>query len=381
MLLHAGLDVGSTTVKVVCLDEQNHVLYSVYRRHKSDVKLAVQKVMEELLETVKDQSIQMAVTGSGGMFLEDYLGIPFVQEVIAETKAIRSLLPHTEVIIELGGEDSKITYLSGNVEQRMNSICAGGTGAFIDQMATLLDTDASGLNALASEYEKIYPIASRCGVFAKTDVQALLNQGASHADIAMSVFQSVVNQTISNLACGRPIRGNITFLGGPLHFLDQLRNRFVETLGSANNTFTTPEDGQLFVARGASLLAAEEAPVQSLQQIVDRFQSDRPYVTEERKLMEPLFASEEEYEAFRKAHETSKEVYGKLEDYHGPCYLGIDSGSTTAKMVLIGEDNQILYTHYSNNRGKPLEHIMEHLQEIYAGLNDDAYIASSGITG
>lgn len=381
MLLHAGLDVGSTTVKVVCLDEKNHVLYSVYRRHKSDVKLAVQKVVEELLETVKDQPIQMAVTGSGGMFLEDYLGIPFVQEVIAETKAIRSLLPHTEVIIELGGEDSKITYLSGNVEQRMNSICAGGTGAFIDQMATLLDTDASGLNALASEYEKIYPIASRCGVFAKTDVQALLNQGASHADIAMSVFQSVVNQTISNLACGRPIRGNITFLGGPLHFLDQLRNRFIETLGSKNNTFTTPEDGQLFVARGASLLAAEEAPVQSLQQIVDRFQSDRPYVTEERKLMEPLFASEEEYEAFRKAHETSKEVYGKLEDYHGPCYLGIDSGSTTAKMVLIGEDNQILYTHYSNNRGKPLEHIMEHLQEIYAGLNDDAYIASSGITG
>lgn len=381
MLYHAGLDVGSTTVKVVCLDEEDRICFSVYRRHKSDVKRTVEQVMQELVDTIGNQAIQLAVTGSGGMFLEDYLHIPFVQEVIAETKAIRALLPHTEVIIELGGEDSKITYLSGSVEQRMNSICAGGTGAFIDQMASLLDTDASGLNAMASEYEKIYPIASRCGVFAKTDVQALLNQGASHEDIAMSVFQSVVNQTISNLACGRPIRGNITFLGGPLHFLDQLRVRFIETLGSENNTFTTPEDGQLFVARGAALLAQEEADVQDLQRIVDRFSSGKELVTEERKLMEPLFISPEEYEAFRKDHETNKEVYGSLSDYHGPTYLGIDSGSTTAKMVLIGEDNQILYTHYSSNRGRPLEHIIEHLQEIYAQLNDDAYIACSGITG
>ena len=381
MLYHAGLDVGSTTVKVVCLDEEDRICFSVYRRHKSDVKRTVEQVMQELVDTIGNQAIQLAVTGSGGMFLEDYLHIPFVQEVIAETKAIRMLLPHTEVIIELGGEDSKITYLSGSVEQRMNSICAGGTGAFIDQMASLLDTDASGLNAMASEYEKIYPIASRCGVFAKTDVQALLNQGASHEDIAMSVFQSVVNQTISNLACGRPIRGNITFLGGPLHFLDQLRVRFIETLGSENNTFTTPEDGQLFVARGAALLAQEEADVQVLQRIVDRFSSGKELVTEERKLMEPLFISPEEYEAFRKDHETNKEVYGSLSDYHGPTYLGIDSGSTTAKMVLIGKENQILYTHYSSNRGRPLEHIIAHLQEIYAQLNDDAYIACSGITG
>lgn len=381
MLYHAGLDVGSTTVKVVCLDEEDRICFSVYRRHKSDVKRTVEQVMQELVDTIGNQAIQLAVTGSGGMFLEDYLHIPFVQEVIAETKAIRALLPHTEVIIELGGEDSKITYLSGSVEQRMNSICAGGTGAFIDQMASLLDTDASGLNAMASEYEKIYPIASRCGVFAKTDVQALLNQGASHEDIAMSVFQSVVNQTISNLACGRPIRGNITFLGGPLHFLDQLRVRFIETLGSENNTFTTPEDGQLFVARGAALLAQEEADVQDLQRIVDRFSSGKELVTEERKLMEPLFISPEEYEAFRKDHETNKEVYGSLSDYHGPTYLGIDSGSTTAKMVLIGKENQILYTHYSSNRGRPLEHIIAHLQEIYAKLNDDAYIACSGITG
>ncbi|MDD7592788.1 MAG: acyl-CoA dehydratase activase-related protein [Peptoniphilaceae bacterium] len=381
MAFYAGLDVGSTTVKVVCLDAEAHVVFAVYRRHKSDVKNTVEGVLQELLDQVGNVPIRMAVTGSGGMFLEDYLHIPFVQEVVAETKAIRKILPHTEVIIELGGEDSKITYLSGNVEQRMNSICAGGTGAFIDQMANLLDTDAAGLNALAREYEKIYPIASRCGVFAKTDVQALLNQGASHADIAMSVFQSVVNQTISNLACGRPIRGNITFLGGPLHFMDQLRNRFIETLGADDNTFTTPEDGQLFVARGAALLALEEADVQDLQQIVDRFGSDTSYVTEERKTMEPLFTSEAEYEAFRAAHETNKEVYATLEDYHGPMYLGIDSGSTTAKMVLLGEDDQILYTHYSNNRGKPLEHIMDHLNEIYAKKPDDAFIACSGITG
>ncbi len=381
MRLHAGLDVGSTTVKVVCFDENEQLIYSVYRRHKSDVKKAVESVMNELLETVGDVPVQMAVTGSGGMFLESYLGIPFVQEVIAETKAIRTILPHTEVIIELGGEDSKITYLAGNVEQRMNSICAGGTGAFIDQMANLLDTDAAGINRLAADYGKIYPIASRCGVFAKTDVQALLNQGASHADIAMSVFQSVVNQTISNLACGRPIRGNITFLGGPLHFMDQLRSRFIETLGSEGNTFTTPEDGQLFVARGAAILAKEEAEVQSLQHILDHFSSDEDYVTEERKLMKPLFDSKEQYEAFKRAHQTDKEVYGDLASYHGPVYLGIDSGSTTAKMVLIGEDHTILYTHYSSNRGKPLEHIMEHLLEIYRLMPEDTYIASSGITG
>lgn len=381
MLLHAGLDVGSTTVKVVCLNQNGDAIYEVYRRHKSDVKATVQGVISELFNQVGDQEIRLAVTGSGGMFLEDYLGIPFVQEVVAETKAIRKILPHTEVIIELGGEDSKITYLSGNIEQRMNSICAGGTGAFIDQMANLLDTDAGGLNRLASDYEKIYPIASRCGVFAKTDVQALLNQGASHADIAMSVFQSVVSQTISNLACGRPIRGNITFLGGPLHFMDQLRNRFIETLGSEYNTFTTPEDGQLFVARGAALIALETAEKRSLQSIVDRFASGAHYVIDEKKTMEPLFASVQEYEAFQAAHRTDKEVYQDLEDYHGDAYLGIDSGSTTAKMVLIGADNQILYTHYSNNKGKPLEHVMAHLLEIYERMPADTKIVSSGITG
>lgn len=383
MKIHAGLDVGSTTVKVVALDENENVIFSVYRRHKSDVKLTVKQVLIELYEQVGNATVRMNVTGSGGMFVEKNLGITFIQEVIAGTKAIREFLPHTDVIIELGGEDSKITYLSGNVEQRMNSICAGGTGAFIDQMANLLDTDASGLNELAYGFEKLYPVASRCGVFAKTDIQALMNDGASNEDIAMSVFQSVVNQTISNLACGRPIEGNITFLGGPLHFLENLRERFIETLGDDGNTFTTPENGQLYVAMGAALEARDNAENISLQELIDRINSGVILEDEEEemKTLEPLFDSEDDYQAFLEDHKTDKEVYGDLATYKGPVYLGVDAGSTTSKMVLIGEDNQILFTHYSNNKGKPLEHVLENLLHIYEEMNEDTYIASSGITG
>ena len=257
MNLHMGLDLGSTTVKLVITDRQYNILHSVYVRHKSDVKETVRKVLSEAYEKFKDAELTVNVTGSGGMFLADYLGIDFVQEVIAETRAIREYIAGTDVVIELGGEDSKITYLSGSVEQRMNSICAGGTGAFIDQMATLLDTDAMGLNELAKAYKKVYPIASRCGVFAKTDIQALMNEGASKEDIAISVFQSVVNQTISNLACGRPIKGNITFLGGPLHFLSCLRDRFIETLGEEENTFLLPDGAEIYVALGAAILSSE----------------------------------------------------------------------------------------------------------------------------
>ena len=380
MQLHVGLDVGSTTVKVICREE-DRVIFSVYRRHKSDVKKTVRQVLKELQQLIGDRAVTMAVTGSGGMILEDLLGIPFVQEVVAETQAIRERLPHTEVIIELGGEDSKITYLAGNVEQRMNSICAGGTGAFIDQMANLLDTDASGLNRMAERAKKIYPIASRCGVFAKTDIQALLNDGAEKEDIALSVFQSVVNQTISNLACGRPIHGNITFLGGPLHFLSHLRDRFVATLDGEENTFTTPEDGQLFVAYGASLLAESEGKDRNLDEILKRLDlPDRVKIQESRR-MDPLFADPEDYRAFVEDHKCRVMEYGKLQEAQGPLYLGIDAGSTTAKMVLIDRNRRILYTHYSANKGKPLEHVMEHLKELYDQLPAGAYIANSGITG
>ena len=381
MNLHMGLDVGSTTVKIVITDENFNTLYQVYRRHKSDVKETVKAVLNEAYDEFKDDNITINVTGSGGMFLEKYMGINFVQEVIAETAAIRKFIPETDVVIELGGEDSKITYLSGSVEQRMNSICAGGTGAFIDQMAALLDTDASGLNDLSKNYKKIYPIASRCGVFAKTDIQALMNQGASREDIAISVFQSVVNQTISNLACGRPIRGNVTFLGGPLHFLPALRDRFIETLGEDENTFTTPEDAQLYVAKGAAILSAENEDYVPYKDLIKELEKEAPEDMEMTKKLDPLFTSKEEYKKFVADHKTEQIVYEDIKDYEGPIYIGIDAGSTTSKMVLITDEGHILHDDYRMNLGRPLEVVINMLKDAYAKKNPKAYIASSGICG
>lgn len=381
MKLYLGLDVGSTTVKIAVLNEELELIYSEYKRHKSDVKKTVESVLLDFYSKYGDIDVCINVTGSGGMFAEKYLGITFVQEVIAGSTAIKHYIPDTDVIIELGGEDSKITYLSGNVEQRMNSICAGGTGAFIDQMASLLNTDAAHLNELAYDYEKIYPIASRCGVFAKTDIQALLNQGASREDIAMSVFQSVVNQTISNLACGRPIVGNITFLGGPLHYLDNLVFRFKETLGEERNTFYRPDDAKIFVAKGAALLARKEGKVFKIKDVLDKF--DKFSIDEDDKLvsLEALFKSEAQYEEFVEDHKSKELVYKNLADYQGPIYLGIDSGSTTSKIVAVGENEEILFENYQTNKGKPLEIVMDNLKSVYGQMNPKAYIASSGITG
>ena len=379
MQIVAGLDVGSTTVKLYAMAE-GKVIFSVYRRHRSEVKATVAQVLCALQDRVGAASVSLAVTGSGGMILEEMLGVPFVQEVIAETEAIRRLEPETEVIIELGGEDSKITYLSGNIEQRMNSICAGGTGAFIDQMASLLDTDAAGLNELAKEAEKIYPIASRCGVFAKTDVQALLNDGASKEDIARSVFQSVVNQTIANLACGRPIKGHITFLGGPLHFLSGLRQRFKETLGQAGNDFTLPDQAQLFVARGAAFLA-EQAPAQPLSDLIEKLEAGSVEKEAEESHLAPLFESEADYQAFVEDHRSKDLAESALETYVGPTYLGIDAGSTTSKLVLLGAHQELLFSEYGPNLGKPLEHIIQSLKRLYARLSPKAWIAQAGICG
>ena len=380
MKLAMGLDVGSTTVKLVIIDEDYNILDSVYIRHRSDVKETVKKVFFDFYDKYKDCDMSVNVTGSGGMFLADDLGIDFVQEVIAETRAIRQFIPETDVLIELGGEDSKITYLTGSVEQRMNSICAGGTGAFIDQMASLLDTDASGLNELSKSFTKVYPIASRCGVFAKTDIQALMNEGASREDIAISVFQSVVNQTISNLACGRPIEGNITFLGGPLHFLSSLRDRFVETLGEDGNTFTLPENAEIYVALGAALTSMEGDAV-SYRDLVKKLQLNNSDSREVTKRLEPLFESESEYEDFKKKHETGKVNYEDISTYEGPIYVGIDAGSTTSKMVWLSEDGKILLDDYRMNLGRPLEIVIKMLEEGYAKKNPNAYIASSGICG
>lgn len=380
MNLHMGLDVGSTTVKIVITDDKFNTLYSVYRRHKSDVKQTVTNVLKEAYDRFKDDYLTVNVTGSGGMFVEKYLGINFVQEVIAETKAIKKFIPQTDVVIELGGEDSKITYLKGSVEQRMNSICAGGTGAFIDQMAALLDTDAKGLNELSKNYKKIYPIASRCGVFAKTDIQALMNQGASREDIAISVFQSVVNQTISNLACGRPIKGNVTFLGGPLHFLKALRDRFIETLGEEENNFYIPEDAELYVAKGAAILSENENPIY-YKSLIKSLEKDKKVDMEMTKKMDRLFEDKKDYENFKITHKTNLVKYRKLEDYKGEIFLGIDAGSTTSKIVLISEDNEILYDDYRMNLGKPLEVVISMLKDAYKKIPPKAKIVSSGICG
>lgn len=380
MRLHTGLDIGSTTCKVVVLDNNDNVLYSEYTRHFSDVKKTVAEIIKRCYDRFKYDSTTISVTGSGGLLVHKILGADFVQEVVASTKAISQFIPDTDVAIELGGEDSKITYLKGSIEQRMNSICAGGTGAFIDQMAALLETDAAGLNEYSKEYKKIYPIASRCGVFAKTDIQALINQGASKEDISVSVFQSVVNQTISNLACGRPIRGHVAFLGGPLHFLPELRKRFVETLNLKDDEVIVPKDPQLFVALGAALSSKENEGISFLD-LYEKINSNRDVEIETTGFLEPLFTSEEELAEFRKKHSTNELEKKPLEEYAGPLYLGIDAGSTTSKIIVLDDENNIRYDFYDNNKGKPLDVVVEQLKIIYGKMHKDAYIANSGITG
>ncbi len=380
MKLHTGLDIGSTTCKIVVMDQDEIILYSKYQRHFSDVRQTVEDMLEECVEIFKDDLTTINITGSGGLIIHKLLDLPFVQEVVASTKAIKTQIPQTDVVIELGGEDSKIIYLQGSVEQRMNSICAGGTGAFIDQMASLLETDAAGLNSYAENFEKTYPIASRCGVFAKTDIQALINQGASKEDISVSVFQSVVNQTISNLACGRPIRGKVAFLGGPLHFLPELRKRFALTLNLKDDEVIVPENPQLFVALGAALLSKDGAYI-SFKDLYEKIKSNEDKDLSTTNFLRPLFESQEELDEFRKNHRSSRVKDLDLAGYKGPLYLGIDAGSTTSKLVLLDADNNIRYSFYGNNKGKPLEVITDQLKIIYDKLEDGAYIASSGITG
>ncbi|NLI66320.1 MAG: 2-hydroxyacyl-CoA dehydratase [Tissierellia bacterium] len=363
-ILHVGLDVGSTTVKLVVLNSSYKLVYGSYRRHFSDVKQTVREIVLDAYKNFKNDMITMMVTGSGGLAVTKWLDIPFIQEVVASTKSIQTLIPETEVAIELGGEDAKITYLGAALEQRMNSICAGGTGAFIDQMASLLETDAEGLNNLAKNYKTIYPIASRCGVFAKTDIQALINQGASKEDISASVLQSVVNQTISNLACGRPIEGRVAFLGGPLHFLSELRTRFIETLDLKDDEIVYPDNSQLYVAMGAAISSAKEKPIpyERLRQLLDR---EGQKTGSEVNKLEPLFRSKEEYLEFKARHAANNIKTIDPKTYTGKAYLGIDAGSTTTKAMLISEDGDVLYSYYGNNKGKPLDQSILILKDIY----------------
>lgn len=379
--LRVGIDVGSTTIKVVVLDACDVVINSVYQRHFSDIKNAISVVLEKILSTIEDTYINLCVTGSGGMLVSEFFDAPFIQEVVASSEAIQHYFPSTNVAIELGGEDAKITYFGHSLEQRMNGVCAGGTGAFIDQMAVLLNTDVEGLNELAKTHKTIYPIASRCGVFAKTDIQPLLNEGTPKEDIAASIFQAVVNQTISGLACGKPIKGNVAFLGGPLHFLSELKNRFIETLDLTKEEIIYPDNGQYFVALGAALSAAahEEMSVDFLRKklkMIAAFKS-----TEELNALPCLFESEADYEAFKMRHEKNRVVQKALCEASGPLFLGIDAGSTTTKIALIDSKGALLHAYYGGNEGSPLMSTVNAMKRLYDLMPEGAYIANAAITG
>ncbi len=380
--LMAGIDVGSTTVKCAILNDDLEVLWSIYKRHKSDVRATVKSVIKEAEEKFVDEQMVIAITGSGGLLLAESLNIPFIQEVIANKTAVETFIPETDVAIELGGEDAKIVYFDHSIEQRMNGTCAGGTGAFIDQMATLLDTDAAGLNELAKTHEVIYPIASRCGVFAKTDVQPLLNEGAKKEDIAASIFQSVVTQTISGLACGRPIRGNVAFLGGPLQYLSELRKRFYVTLDLDETARIVPKDAHLFVAKGCAIAAKEECktPI-SLSDILKRFEEVGNVQASEVGRLPALFETEEDYVEFKNRHDKEVVRKGSLKDYSGPVFLGIDAGSTTFKAALVGSNSELLWTTYTSNKGEVLKCAKNGLNEVYSVLPKDVYLAHCTVTG
>ena len=381
-LFHIGIDVGSTTVKVVVLNNSNNIVHKEYRRHYSDVKKSVKEVLNGIYEKLGDINTTIIITGSGGIGISKKLGVKFVQEVISSTKSIEYFHPETDVVIELGGEDAKITYLSGGIDQRMNGICAGGTGAFIDQMASLLKTDASGLNELAKNYETIYPIASRCGVFAKTDIQPLINEGAAREDIAISIFQAVVNQTISGLACGKPIRGKVAFLGGPLYFLDQLRARFIDSLNLKDEDVIFPQNSQLFVAMGACLLAREDKVNKTtIDELVYILDSLKDGISDETDTLKPLFETEKDRIEFRNRHYRTKVKKRDLNTYQGKAFLGVDVGSTTSKAVLVDEDGSVLYTFYSSNEGNPIEVVRKILKEIYEILPKGVELVHAGSTG
>ncbi len=370
--LRLGIDVGSTTVKLAVLDAADQVVWAVYQRHHADVRATIVEVLRAAAAEFPDQPMTVAITGSGGLLLSQWLDIAFVQEVIASKTAVEAFIPATDVAIELGGEDAKIIYFDHGIEQRMNGTCAGGTGAFIDQMAALLDTDAGGLNELAAKHETLYPIASRCGVFAKTDVQPLLNEGARKEDIAASIFQSVVTQTISGLACGRPIRGNVAFLGGPLQYLPQLRERFYETLELSEEAIIVPENAHLFVASGCAIAgAAEGAVAERLADVLARLEGLGDVQGSEVVRLEPLFADEAAYAEFRARHDGERVRRASLEGYRGVAFLGIDAGSTTFKAALIGEDGSLLWSTYASNKGDVLGCAKAAVAELYRALPRD----------
>ncbi len=433
-----GIDIGSTTIKLALLGRDNRLVYSDYRRHLSDIRSTLQQLVRECYQRLGEMPVRICVTGSGGLSVSEWLNLTFVQEVIACNRAVEAYIPETDIAIELGGEDAKITYFRGGIEQRMNASCAGGTGAFIDQMAVLLDTDAEGLNEYAKKHRVIYPIASRCGVFAKTDVQPLINDGVCKEDIAASILQAVVNQTIGGLACGKPIRGRVAFLGGPLYFLSQLRERFCSSLKLDIHHAISPEHSQVYVAMGAALSSGKEKEIK-LGELASRINNDEKqsarlifnndekqsdclmFNNDERKDschilnngtqqaarstdngkqqvsldspgirevrgerpgdLEPLFTDQEEYDAFRLRHRAARTEKGELSTYSGRTFLGIDAGSTTTKVVLIGEAGELLFSHYSGNEGEPLKKLIPVLIQLYECLPPGVRINKCAVTG
>lgn len=374
-----GMDVGSTTLKVLVLDEYDQVRYRSYERHKSRVREMAFAKIEELKELLDGHDLQFAMTGSAGLGIAKDGEFSFVQEVFATAGAVKQYYPRTDVVIELGGEDAKIIFLKGSLEERMNSTCAGGTGAFIDQMASLLDVSLDEMDSLSLQHTKRYPIASRCGVFAKSDIQPLINQGVEKSNLAASIFQAVVDQTIAGLAQGRSIEGNVLFLGGPLSFLKGLQQRFIETLHLHTEQAVFPELAPYFVALGAALYAKQEKAMSydTLHEKLEVVLHKRTRYTG----LPPLFANDEEYLEFKRRHKSADVPHCDISEYHGNAYLGIDCGSTTTKLVLIDEKNRILYENYTNNQGNPVDVIVSELKHIYEICEHRITIAQSAVTG
>ncbi|MCL2169810.1 MAG: acyl-CoA dehydratase activase, partial [Defluviitaleaceae bacterium] len=382
--LRLGIDIGSTTVKLVVVDGDGSIVFKRYERHFSDIQATLRGLFEGARLHVGDAKFFASITGSGGLTIAQWIGAQFVQEVVAATLAVQSVAPRTDVAIEIGGEDAKIIYFTGGIEQRMNGICAGGTGSFIDQMSSLLQTDAHGLNELAKGYSTIHPIAARCGVFAKSDIQPLINEGAAREDLAASIFQAVASQTISGLAQGKPIRGNVAFLGGPLHFLSELRTRFIESLNLSDDAVIVPDDSHLFAALGAALGAdADDRGRSSLQTFGDLLENleNNKVITHEIARMEPLFTDKKDLDGFLKRHGQATIKRRDFGTYSGKVYIGIDAGSTTTKLAVLSEGGELLHSYYSSNQGNPLNVIITALKEIYALMPAGAEVGASCATG
>ena len=377
--LTLGIDIGSTTAKVV-LVEDGKIIYENYQRHFSQVRQKTLELLEEASFRAGERPFTAAISGSAGLGLAESAGVPFVQEVFATGEVVRRLEPDASAVVELGGEDAKIIFFDGGIDERMNGSCAGGTGAFIDQMATLLNVTTDQLDELSLENTRLYPIASRCGVFAKTDIQPLLNQGAKHADVAASIYQAVVNQTIAGLAQGRRITGKVLFLGGPLYYCKGLRRRFQETLKLSDEQAVFPAYGRFAVAMGAALYAQESGGVFTMPELRKKIENSSS-VRDAANLLPPLFAGESDYAAFRARHAAATVPEGDLAAYSGDAWLGIDCGSTTTKAVLLGTDRELLYTYYSSNRGNPVEIVREQLEKIYALCGSRVAIRGSAVTG